>query len=414
MEPDAKLATILDECLARMQEGKPIDVCLASNDEEYDYLAPLLYAGHYISSLPKVQPSEEFRRTAKGRLMARLYEEENGEVSIQHKVKPVFSFFDSLNLAVDQLCQTLAGARKIALPVTLGLALIIACVMGGTNFVSPSPARADNCVLSDISGTVEVQAPEMDGQSGTEGMTLDAGTLITTAKDSTGLLTFFDGSTLKLESETVIEIQQLESGEDQSVTIVLSQMQGCTWSNVVTMADDGSRYQINTPSAVAVAHGSRFLVDVDETGQTTEQTTEGFVSITAQGEEVFVPAGLVTVVELGATPTEPIVAADLGDEGPQELVHQGPANGNPHQNAPPAYGQDNDRNNGPGIGIAGNNEQGQGNSGSQGQGNSGGQSQGNSGSQGQGNSGSQSQGNSGSQSQGNSGGQGQGNGNAKK
>jgi hypothetical protein len=150
------------------------------------------------------------------------------------------------------------------------------------------------------------------------------------------------------------------------------------------MADDGSRYQINTPSAVAVAHGTRFLVDVDKTGQTTEQTTEGLVSVIAQGEQVFVPAGLVAVVEPGATPTEPIIATALGDEGPPELVLQGPANSNDYQNAPPAYGQDNYQNNGPGtgIGIASNNGQGQGNGGGQGQGNGGSQGQGNSGGQG--------------------------------
>src|SRR4030042_1013905 len=350
MEPDAKLAKVLDECLARIQEGKSVDVCLAANVEMNDQVEPLLYTGRYISTLPKVQPSEEFRRTAKGRLMARLHEEESQSQRIQAEAKPFISFPDEFSTNMHQIWQTIAGVRKVALPVALGLILIIASVVSATNFISPSPAMADGCTLSVISGTVEIQAPAADIQPGIDGMTLDVGTRVKAAQDSTALLTFFDGSTLKMEPGTDIEIQQLESNNKQAATIVLKQWMGRTWSSVVKMVDKGSRYEIDTPSAVALVRGTRFIIEVDEAGQTREQTTQGLVSVIAQGEEVFVPAGQFTVVEPGATPSEPVIAPAPEDEEPQEQANQEPGNNNSNQNAPPAYGQGNGQDNGQGNG----------------------------------------------------------------
>lgn len=422
MEPDVKLAEALDKCLARMQEGKSVDVCLAQNEGMHDRVEPLLYTGHFISTLPKVQPDEEFRRTAKGHLMARLHEEESQAERIRAKAKPFISFPDEFSTTMQQLWQTIAGARKAALPVALGLILIIASAVSAINFMSPSPALADGCTLSILSGSVEIQAPAANSQPGTEGMTLDVGSRVKTTQDSTALLTFFDGSTLKVGPGTDIEIQQIESKDKHGVTIVLKQWIGRTWSSVVKMADKGSRYEINTPSAVALVRGTKFVVEVDEAGQTTEQTTQGLVSVAAQGKEVFVPAGQVTTVELGATPAEPVIAPAAEDQS-QEQSNQAPANVNANTNIPPDNGQGNGNANGQDKGnSAGGNDQGnangldKGNSAGgndQGNGNANGQDKGNAGGndQGNGNANGQDKGNANGQDKGNANGQGNGNAN---
>jgi len=307
-----KLAKILDECLARTDRGESIDACLSDYTEAREQIEPLLRTAISFSSMPEVAPSDSYKKTTKRRLMATLHQETFPAkiATLDENMSPL----DNLAMAIQRLWQTITGARKIAIPVTLGLILAIVAGFGASSFISPSPALADGCTLSIISGTVDIQAPTSDSQPGINGMTLDVGTRIQTGQDATALLTFFDGSTLKLEPGTDIEIQQLEFNDEQSVTIVLKQLIGRTWSHVVKMADKGSHYEIITPSAVALVRGTQFVIDVDEEGNTREQTTEGLVSVIAQGEEVSVPVGYITMVETGTIPSEPTIAPDPEDE----------------------------------------------------------------------------------------------------
>jgi hypothetical protein len=344
MEPDAQLAKALDECLARMREGNSVDICLAANTEMHEQVEPLMYTGQFISSLPKVEPSEEFRRTAKGRLMARLHEETDQAKQIKAEAKPATPLLEDLTININQLWQTIAGVKRVAIPVALGLILIIVSAVSAINFLSPSPTLAAGCTLSIMGGTVEIQAPAVaDKIQGTDGMTLNVGTRIKTTQDSNALLTFFDGSTLILEPETEIEIQEIKSNDEKTVTIVLKQLIGRTWSHVIKMADKSSRYEIETPSAVALVRGTRFLIDVDEEGKTKEQTTEGLVSVMAQGEEVFVPAGQITLVEPGTTPSEPTITVTLEKE-PQIPANEKYNNNGINQNTPSARGQGDNQN----------------------------------------------------------------------
>ena len=160
-------------------------------------------------------------------------------------------------------------------------------------------------------------------------MTLQAGSRVRTASDSQALLTFFNGTSVNLEPGTDLVVEQVErGGENQPTVIVVRQWLGKTWSRVTKLADPGSHYEIQTPSAIAVVRGTMFSTEVDETGATRVQTTEGLVSVSAQGEEVYVPAGQQTSVEPGASPSEPIpvsfsegeVPLGLGQEGPSEKV----------------------------------------------------------------------------------------------
>ncbi|MCK4273855.1 MAG: FecR domain-containing protein, partial [Dehalococcoidales bacterium] len=340
MESEAKLAKILDECLARISEGKAVDVCVAGNVDIQRDLEPLLYTGLYVSTALKVKPSEEFRRTAKGRLMARLQEEASQPKRVEVKAEPGISLRDDLAVVAQGLWQTVAGVRRATVPIAIALVLIVATAIGASNFTSPSSTLASGCTLSILGGTVEIQAPAADGiQQGTEGMTLDIGTRVKTAQDSHALLTFFDGSTLKLEPGTDIEIKQLECNDGEAVTIVLKQWMGKTWSRVVKMADAGSHYEVQTPSAVALVRGTLFFTEVDEAGETNVYTTEGLVSVSAQGQEVFVPAGQQTTVETGTPPSEPTLASPPEDEEPQEQAQEEQTNNGSYQNEPPAPGQ---------------------------------------------------------------------------
>jgi hypothetical protein len=165
---------------------------------------------------------------------------------------------------IQRLWPAIYRLNKVFILVALAVVLTIGVMFQAANFSPASYALTSKCTLSILSGSVDVIIPETnDTQPGTDGMTLDAGNRVKTSPDSTALLTFFDGSTLTLEPGTDIEIEQLELGDNQqTITIILKQWTGKTWSHVVKMADKGSHYEIRTPSAVALVRGTQFLTVV--------------------------------------------------------------------------------------------------------------------------------------------------------
>ncbi|GAH05551.1 unnamed protein product, partial [marine sediment metagenome] len=148
-----------------------------------------------------------------------------------------------LALVWQQLSHAFTGARRVTIPITIAviLALTVSLALpGALNIFSPTPVMAVKCTLSILSGSTEFQSPESDTwQEGTDGTTLETGSQVRTAPDSHALLTFYEGSTIKLEPNTRIEIQQVEYAGEQS-TIILKQWLGRTWSRVVKMVDPGS------------------------------------------------------------------------------------------------------------------------------------------------------------------------------
>jgi hypothetical protein len=142
-------------------------------------------------------------------------------------------------------------------------------------------------------------------QQANDGIVLQAGSKVTTAADSYALLTFFEGSTLKLQPNTEIEIQTLQKVDASRTEIILKQWVGKTWSRVVKMGDTGSRDEIETPAAVALVRGTLFETEVDDSGSTIVRTTQGLVRVGAQNREVDLPAGQQASVEFGSAPSQP-------------------------------------------------------------------------------------------------------------
>jgi hypothetical protein len=203
--------------------------------------------------------------------------------------------------------QTIIRHKKAYLVITLAVLAAISVTSFGVRSTSPSYAFTSKCTLNILSGSVDISVPgSIEVQPGTDGMTLDAGDRVKTSPDSAVLLTFFDGSTITLEPDTDIEIEQIDlTDNQQTINIILKQWTGKTWSHVVKMADRRYHYEVKTPSAVALVRGTQFLTEVDEAGTTTVLTAEGLVSVSAQGTEVFLPVGEQTTVEQGTPPSEP-------------------------------------------------------------------------------------------------------------
>ncbi|MFC2004767.1 FecR domain-containing protein [Chloroflexota bacterium] len=299
-----KLNKILDDCIEQVMEGETIEAALAKYPDMREKLEPLLRTALSVSSIPKVKPSPEFVKMSKVRLM-RLIRQQSIQTSIAKTGKRVL-VPNRLAIAIHSLWQNYISAKKLAILVTSALLLVSVASVGQFVFLKPTPAMASTCVLSILSGSVRIQNPGLDTyQEGFDGMTLNTGTQIETASDSHALLTFFEGSTIKLEPNTSLEIQQVEYSDEQPTMIILKQWLGRTWSRVTKMVDSGSQYEIETPTATAIVRGTLFTTEVTETGFTTVATTEGLVSVAAQEQEVYVPANQKVEVEKGTAPSKP-------------------------------------------------------------------------------------------------------------
>ncbi|MFC2021035.1 FecR domain-containing protein, partial [Chloroflexota bacterium] len=302
-----RLTKILDDCLGQVEKGESIEACLAEYPDMREELEPLLRIVLSISSIPKVQPSSEFITLSKAHLINRINQESDRTKAIKSGERVLM--LSGIAVAFQSAWQSFARV-KVAVPVTVILLLMLSAglyQLGGFSFLSPTPVIASPATLTILSGSVEILNPELTAsQEGYDGMALSVGAGIKTGPDSHALVTFFEGSTTKLEPNTYLEIRQLEEGDEQSSTIILKQWLGRTWNRVVKMTDSGSRYEIETPSATAIVRGTLFTTDVKETGFTTISTTEGLVSVAAQGKEVFVPEDQQTEVEKGIDPSQPV------------------------------------------------------------------------------------------------------------
>lgn len=140
-----------------------------------------------------------------------------------------------------------------------------------------------------------------------DGTTLRTGDRVKTAGESYAVITFFEGSTIELEPETEVLIQQLQSADDPSVTpaIAMKQFLGTSWSRVVKLSDPANRYEIETPSALVLVRGTLVETRVQPDETTVVKTVEGQVAVVAQNVQVAIDPGTETTVEPGKPPTPP-------------------------------------------------------------------------------------------------------------
>jgi hypothetical protein len=174
-----------------------------------------------------------------------------------------------------------------------------------------NPDRIDTtppiCMLNIIGGNIKVQTKDaLTWADAEDGMILEPGSRVMTEADSYASLTFSEGTNTKLEPDTEMIVSKLEGNQDnQPGTVVLKQRAGKTWNQVSKRPDDDGSFRIETSSAEIVVHGTLFSTEVDKSGKTLIQTTEGLVNVNAQGQAVLVAEGQQTEVEAGAAPSIP-------------------------------------------------------------------------------------------------------------
>jgi hypothetical protein len=131
--------------------------------------------------------------------------------------------------------------------------LIVALALGAGSSVVRAPeanAVVSASTLTVVDGAVLISHAGAEFSSADEGDVLVAGDRIRTGAGGAAEITYFDGSSVRLEAETEIVVEgrrTFDHGPVQALERV--------WHVVTKLISGGSRYEVRTPSSTASVRG---------------------------------------------------------------------------------------------------------------------------------------------------------------
>ncbi len=183
---------------------------------------------------------------------------------------------------------------------------------------TPLPAASSTplTILSIIGGDVYVlKAGTESWEKAEVGTTLQPGDIVKSARGSHAEVTFFDGSTIELEQSTELAMSELSVDDNGSTTTRLAQSLGKTISRVKKLADPASKYEVETPAAIAAVRGSVMEVTVEDDGTTTVANVSGDIRVIVDGEEYIIHEGMKRTIKPGEKPGPEVPINPTGGGG---------------------------------------------------------------------------------------------------
>ena len=195
--------------------------------------------------------------------------------------------------------------------------LILLVVLVGGGIYLYLPRGGD--LSANVAATLAILNTDITAQRGGSGdfVTSLDGDILTTGdvvKSSTagrGVLTFFDGSTLAVETGSQVKVTTLNHLDAGGIQVVIEQALGRSWSSVSKLKTPDSKFEIRTPTSTAVVRGTAFetLVEQRPDGSfsVTYKTDEGEVLVTANagGQVTVTPNTQVTIATGQPAPAAP-------------------------------------------------------------------------------------------------------------
>lgn len=295
----AQLDDLLEERLARLEAGEPLEACLAGLPEEEAILlkkAALLRALPETHTVPEQMPArrQDFLRQA--RETKKMASQPSTSSS---KARPRWI-----------LPAALAGSALVLISCVTIFALLAGMV--GLNWFrqtrnvaleAPDPQTA---VLQEMHGLVEVQASDGNWSQALAGTLVKAGERVRTGGLSSVTLAFYDGSEAAIGPQAEVSVDQLDAQKEGARVVVLTQWLGESDHDVATSSNGASQYTVNTPSGSGTAKGTVFHVVVSSTQVVSFDVDEGAVEVTNLNVTVIVIAGQSTVIVAGQPPEQPV------------------------------------------------------------------------------------------------------------
>jgi ferric-dicitrate binding protein FerR (iron transport regulator) len=297
----------LDECLTLLEEGHlTLEECLARYPEHASELRQPLEVALEVRRVPPPISSPAAFTAGKQRMLEALAEKQRRQAASRTPFAWSAGGLTALFGRRDRptkLRYTLAFSLALAVMIAFAL-----CLVGGLSLVYwPNMTIAQRATLDQISGVVEILPANDDTwRLASVGERIEAGYRIRTSSHSTARLVFFEGSTTDLMAGTEVAVIQVSARREGSHKIIaLHQRLGRTYSRVEQFSDRASRFEIETPTAVAGVCGTEFAIVVEADGTTSVAVVEGLVEVTAQDKTVTVLAGKKTTVQPERPPSNP-------------------------------------------------------------------------------------------------------------
>jgi hypothetical protein len=292
------ILVVLDKCLERIRRGETVEQCLADYPELRPQLESLLRTFRSVSTVRRVAPSGQFKQAAYTRLMSQI------RADSKQPERHFLNIFDFNNLRHNL-------AFKVLAPVALVIIAALVVWMTLPAF-SPGGITDDEFTLSLLNGEAEIKkANSTTWLIGTDGMRLKEGDRVRTPVNSFALLTFFDGSTTKLEPGAEVLIVRSEYVDQKYAQIELQQQSGKTWTYVAGGNAAPTQFALNTPQSQATAELTAFSTEIDRT--TTRFTVaEGSLQVIKGDQQTQVSAAKQIDVrdQVALSPPLPIPASE--------------------------------------------------------------------------------------------------------
>ena len=146
--------------------------------------------------------------------------------------------------------------------------ILIALLIGGAGYFF-FVVQASAAVSAPASLVVINQPITVDGNPGTPGQSLNAGSSVSTGAGGHGAINFPDGSYMRMAPDTTVQITSVQLQKNGSLqAIALAQKVGRTFVNVQHLAN-GASFSVNGHNVSAAVRGTQFevLVRPDHTNR---------------------------------------------------------------------------------------------------------------------------------------------------
>lgn len=184
------------------------------------------------------------------------------------------------------------------------------------DWLRQQPASA---MVQQTQGTVRVRrARQSHFQPLKSGQALEIGDEIQTLQGSTKIQ-FADGSTLRLNENSTLIFNTLTRYGNSGMVDTRTRLLNGSLSTEVKRQQQGDRYEIATPSAVAAVRGTEFRLTTDARS-TRAEVTDGVVQLRTDQQTISVAAGYgVSVSGTQVTPPVALLAAPAPDQLPDKI-----------------------------------------------------------------------------------------------
>ena len=178
---------------------------------------------------------------------------------------------------------------------------------------------ANAATLTVLHGQVDAQKSGGDFTPALDGDLLTGGDVVRANAAGNAVVTFFEGSTLTVQSGSQVRVASLTKTSDGGIQVSIEQTLGRTWASVQKLGSS-SKFEIKTPTSTAAVRGTAFETIVETVNgvtTTTIKTTEGEVVVQAvSGGSTTVGAGQeVQVQQGGQAPANPTPQAPSPGSG---------------------------------------------------------------------------------------------------